>query len=197
MALTIIMDCSTQGCITLYTENSPLDPRHCLSRSGASIRDLTTGQQISTVNIRNVNRGPNPRRRVQGCREEPYFLTLQAGVLTEIPIYFGRPGFRPQPWSVVKLGWEVDEFGRPRRIRRSMAVTGVDGLEPGHEYEVRLSEDDLRHIMWAPVPKEDILLKGGYHELEGNLERHPWIKDQPVDFVVRSVKLEILAEDEM
>ena len=78
-----------------------------------------------------------------------------------------------------------------------MVVTGVDGLEPGHGYEVGLSEDDLRRIMWALMPNEDLLLESGYHGLEGNLERYPWIKDQPIDFVVRSGQLKVLTDDEM
>ncbi|KAK6833125.1 hypothetical protein PG987_007819 [Apiospora arundinis] len=180
MTLKVVMEHSRQDIITLYTENSPLDPRHCLTRSGASILDLTTGQHAKTVNIRNVNRGPNPRRRIQGCIEEAYFVTLQTGIPIEIPIYFGRPSRRPQPWS---------------EIRRSVAVTGVDGLEPGHEYEVGFSEDDLRSIMWAPVHKQDILLENSDHGLEDNLESYPWIKDKPLDFVIHPANLKVLVED--
>ncbi|KAK8032338.1 hypothetical protein PG990_002072 [Apiospora arundinis] len=161
MTLKVVMEHSRQDIITLYTE----------------IAHLTLD---TTVNIRNVNRGPNPRRRVQGCIEEAYFVTLQTGIPIEIPIYFGRPSRRPQPWS---------------EIRRSVAVTGVDGLEPGHEYEVGFSEDDLRSIMWAPVHKQDILLENSDHGLEDNLESYPWIKDKPLDFVIHPANLKVLVED--
>lgn len=47
---------------------------------------------------------------------------------------FGRNGsnVKPQPKAVVQRGWELDEDGNERKIRRSTRATGVDGLEPGH-----------------------------------------------------------------
>ncbi|KAI2633036.1 hypothetical protein GGS26DRAFT_598016 [Hypomontagnella submonticulosa] len=198
------------GAITLYTEQTPLNIRYALSHRGFTIRDLTTGQDLTnTTFINNAQRMACPRLRVRGCAEEPYFLTLHAPPSTpssteaqkpeivELSGPFGRQGFRPQPWSIVQLGHEIDEAGNPRNIRRSRSVTGVDGLEPGHEYEVSLNVEELRRsVMWAPVPKEDILLESGYRGPGRNLEDYAWIRDRPLNFRVGTVRVRILDEEE-
>ncbi|EMR64990.1 hypothetical protein UCREL1_8046 [Eutypa lata UCREL1] len=115
----------------------------------------------------------------------------------ELSYTFGRHIFRPQPWSIVQLGREIDEAGNPRNIRRSRSVTGVDGLEPGHEYEVGMDVEALRKsVMWAPVPKEDILLERGYRGPGMNLLDYAWIRDRPLDFRVGTVRLRVLEEEE-
>ncbi|KAI1503522.1 hypothetical protein F5X99DRAFT_374550 [Biscogniauxia marginata] len=98
-----------------------------------------------------------PRQRVRGCFQEPFFVTLHPDIPIELLIEFGHHWFRPHPWLVVRSGWELHEHGNPRNIRRSASVTGtgMDGLESGHKYESSLNEALRRHIMWAPVAKED------------------------------------------
>lgn len=183
--------------ITLYTEGSPLDMRRALSSGGFTIKDLATDTYVQTTKVTNVQRFPNPKRRVQGCPEAPYFVTLEPGAdaTVELSSDFGRHNFHPQPWSVVKLGREVDETGQPRNIRRSASVTGVDGLEPGHEYEVGLNVDALRKIIWAPVLKDDILLEKGYEGPGDKLGDYPWVTDHPLDFVVHNTKLKLLSQE--
>ncbi|XXG94977.1 Uracil-regulated protein 1 [Hypoxylon texense] len=182
--------------ITLYTEDTPLDPRHTLTHAGFTITDLTTQQPVKVTEVHNAQRVANPRLRVHGCFEEPYFVTLRTGDAEELSAEFGRRGFRPHPWSVVQLGREVDDAGNPRSARRSVSVTGVDGLEPGHEYEIGLNTEDLKSIMWAPVAKEDILLEEGYKGPGANLGDYPWIRDQPLDFRVGTTRLKVLEEEE-
>ncbi|OTB12211.1 hypothetical protein K445DRAFT_369599 [Daldinia sp. EC12] len=182
--------------VTLYAEDTPLCPKRALSRAGFTITDLTTHEPIKPTNIRNVQRMANPKRRTQGSLEEPYFLTLYQGKRVELSAEFGRRGLRPQPWSIVKIGRELDEAGNPRNIRRSSSVTGVDGLEPGHEYEVGLNMEDLKGIMWAPVAKEDILLERGYKGPGAGLMDYPWVRDQPLEFRVRTTKIKVLEEED-
>ncbi|KAI0845031.1 hypothetical protein F5Y00DRAFT_183755 [Daldinia vernicosa] len=182
--------------ITLYTENSPLDLQRTLSRAGFTITDLTTQQPLKVTNVRNAQRMPYPSRRVRGSFEEPYFLTIHSGETVELPLEFVRRNFRPQPWSIVKIGHELDEAGNPRNIRRSASVTGVDGLEPGHEYEISLNAEDLGGIMWAPVAKEDILFEKGYKGPGAGLMDYPWIRDQPLEFHVGTAKLKVLEKEE-
>lgn len=182
--------------ITLYTEETPLDPNRALTRAGFTITDLTTQQPVKVTELRNVQRMANPRRRVHGCFEEPYFVTLRAGEAEELSAGFGRHGFRPHPWSVVNLGHEVDDAGNPLSARRSVSVTGVDGLDPGHEYEIGLNTEDLKKVMWAPVAKEEILLEEGYKGPGANLGDYSWIKDQPLEFRVGTTRLKVLEEEE-
>ncbi|KAI0122705.1 hypothetical protein F4814DRAFT_446650 [Daldinia grandis] len=182
--------------ITLYTENTPLDPQRTLSRAGFTITDLTTQEPLRLTNLRNVQRMPNPPRRVRGSFEEPYFLTIHSGETVEMSATFGRRNFRPQPWNIVKTGHEVDEAGNQRSTRRSASVTGVDGLEPGHEYEVSLNAGDLGKIMWSPAAKEDILLEKGYKGPGAGLMDYPWIRDQPLEFCVGTTRLKVLEEEE-
>ncbi|KAK6953571.1 hypothetical protein Daesc_005876 [Daldinia eschscholtzii] len=187
---------SSPNAITLYTEDTPLCPERALSRAGFTITDLTTHEPIKLTNIRNVQRMANPKRRTRGSLEEHYFLTLYPGKRVELSAEFGRRGFRPQPWSTVKIGRELDEAGNPRNIRRSASVTGVDGLEPGHEYEIGLNTEDLKGIMWAPAAKEDILLERGYKEPGAGLMDYPWVRDQPLEYRVRTTKIKVLHEEE-
>ncbi|KAI1266612.1 hypothetical protein F5Y18DRAFT_361792 [Xylariaceae sp. FL1019] len=198
--------------ITLYTEKTPLDIRHALSHRGFTIRDLTERMDVeNTAFVNNAMRMANPPLRVRGSAEEKYFITLPASRRDQAPhsidadddeevrlsYTFGRGNFRPQPWSVVQLGHEVDENGNPRNIRRSKKVTGVDGLKPGHEYEIGMDVNELRQsVMWAPVPKEDILLEEGFKGGGRKLDDYPWIKDCPIDFRVGTVKLTILEHDD-
>ena len=186
--------------VTLYTEKTPLDIQHALSHRGFTIRDLTTDQDVAnTTFVNNAMRMATPRQRVRGCTEEPYFLTLDpsspssfsSGEATaELSHPFRRAGFRPQPWSVVQRGHEVD-------AATGAARAGIDGLEPGHEYEVGLDVGALRdHVMWAPARSGDILLERGYRGPGPLLDDYPWVRDRPLDFRVEAVRLRVLTEEE-
>jgi hypothetical protein len=72
----------------------------------------------------------------------------------------GRNGgkIKPQPRAVVQRGWELDEHGNERKIRRYKKATGVDGLEPGHLYFVRLNHELLERCKWTPARKEVVLV---------------------------------------
>lgn len=112
---------------------SNFDPRWALVDSGFVMTDLVMGQNVETVRRPNIQRGPHPPLRVRGCHEKQLVLTL----LLETPVKFAHDfsrSRRPQPWSVVKLDKRIDDQGRPvERTQASVAVSGVDGLEPGHE----------------------------------------------------------------
>ncbi|KAK8058622.1 hypothetical protein PG994_009070 [Apiospora phragmitis] len=88
-------------------------------------------------------------------------MTLPAGAPAEVPIYLGHAVSRSQLRSVAKLDWEVE---------KSTAVMGVNGLEPSHEYEVSVNEDDVRRVMWTTVAKESIPLEGGHKRSKGDPE---------------------------
>ncbi|OTB01752.1 hypothetical protein M426DRAFT_63487 [Hypoxylon sp. CI-4A] len=180
--------------ITLYTENTPLDPRRALTRAGYTITNLTTHEPVKLTTILNVQRGAYPRLRAWGSAEEKYFITLHTNDSIPLSAEFGRRNFKPQPWSIVKLGRELDADGNPRNIRRSASVTGVDGLEPGREYEIGLNEVDLEKVWWVPLAKEDVLLERGSRGLDAYLERYEWVKDRPVEFRVMGTRLKVLEE---
>jgi len=95
---------------------------------------------------------------------------------------------KPQPKAVVERGWELDDDGNEKKIRRSVLPIGVDGLEPGHEYVVGLNEEALKRMWWAPVGKEEILVEGS---AEGSyVQDYEWMKT-PLNFHVKKVKLNV------
>ncbi|KAI0193454.1 hypothetical protein F4808DRAFT_475328 [Astrocystis sublimbata] len=175
--------------ITVFTWRRPLDPHGALSSSGYSITDLSTGNHVKTTHVM-INR--TALLRVRGSSDEKYFLTLLPNTPVELSIGFGRGrgGVKPDPRSVVERGWERDEQGNERKIRRSSKATGVDGLEPGHTYSVGLNMESLRACWWAPVTKDEILVnqrgEGSY------VQDYPWNKDTPLDFRVSEATIEVL-----
>ena len=93
---------------------------------------------------------------------------------------------KPQPKSVVERGLELDEDGNPRNIRRSKSATGVDGLETGKKYTIRLNMDALNKTWWAPVDREEILVpdsgEGSY------VQDYDWEKT-PLDWYISEAVL--------
>lgn len=79
---------------------------------------------------------------------------------------FGRGGVngtvavKPLPRHIVEQGWELDDKGEQRKIRRSKKATGVDGLEAGHEYLVGVNLEVLKKVKWTFGTKEDLLVEG-------------------------------------
>ncbi|KAI0550434.1 hypothetical protein F4679DRAFT_202431 [Xylaria curta] len=175
--------------ITLYTWRRPLDPKGALTSNGYVINDLTTGDPVKTTKIM-INRGP--QLRVRGCSDDPFFLTLQPNNPVQLSTGFGRGGggIKPDPRAVVERGWEQDEHGNERKIRRSTQATGVDGLEPGHTYSVGLNMEDLGGCWWAPATRDDILVD--HRGEESYVQDYSWYTETPLDFRVREAKIEVL-----
>ncbi|KAI1280075.1 hypothetical protein F5Y07DRAFT_355800 [Xylaria sp. FL0933] len=175
--------------VTLYTWRRPLDPKGALTSNGYVITDLTTGNPVKTTYFM-INRGPELR--VRGSSDEQFFLTLLPDVPVELSTGFGRGGggVKPDPRAVVERGWERDEHGNERKIRRSTQATGVDGLEPGHKYSVGLNMEALRGCWWAPVTKDEILVdqrgEGSY------VQDYPWNTETPLEFNVNEATIDVL-----
>lgn len=136
-----------------------------------------------------IQRGP--QKWTRGTADEEYFLPLKPNQTMELSTGFGRGGggVKPQPKAIVQRGWEIDENGREMEIRRSVNATGVDGLEPGHEYRVGLNMAALGKVTWAPVAKDEVLVD---HADEGSyLQDYPW-ETQALDFDVNEATLTVL-----
>ncbi|KAI4226881.1 MAG: hypothetical protein LQ349_006811 [Xanthoria aureola] len=82
-------------------------------------------------------------KRVRGCEDEKYLLTINPGVPKHVSFSFG--GKRP-----LRKGSERDG----RVIHSAM---GVDGLKPGHRYRLDVAEGPLR-MWWRWATKDDILV---------------------------------------
>ncbi|KAK4173889.1 hypothetical protein QBC36DRAFT_358871 [Triangularia setosa] len=141
--------------IAFFTFNRPLAFPSALSNRSITIHSLPSLQKIETAEIR-LQRGPLTR--IKGDSDERFYLALHPNTPLELSTLFGRGGgvnkIRPAPKSIAEKGWEVDEDGKERRIRRSVQPTGVDGLEPGLEYKVGLNKEKLERMWWAAVEKE-------------------------------------------
>ncbi|KAI1737666.1 hypothetical protein F4680DRAFT_450631 [Xylaria scruposa] len=175
--------------ITLYTWRRPLDPKGALTNNGYIITDLTTGNLVKTTKIM-INRGPVMR--VRGSSDDQFFLTLQPNDPVQLSTGFGRGGggIKPDPRAVVERGWERDEHGNERKIRRSAHATGVDGLEPGHTYSVGLNMEALGRCWWAPATRDEILVD---HKREGSyVQDYPWNTETPLDFRVKEATMNVL-----
>jgi hypothetical protein len=76
-----------------------------------------------------------------------------------------------------------------RKIRRSTKATGVDGLEPGHQYLVRLNYELLERSKWTPARKEEVLVdrqgKGS------SFQAYPW-ETSSLKFCTNDIFLDIL-----
>ncbi|KAI8946390.1 hypothetical protein F4801DRAFT_71160 [Xylaria longipes] len=175
--------------ITLYTWRRPLDPKGALTSNGYVITDLATDNPVKTTYLM-INRGP--QLRVRGGPDDQFFLTLQPNTPVELSTGFGRGGggIKPDPRTVVERGWERDEHGNERKIRRSTQATGVDGLEPGHTYSVGLNMEALGGCWWAPVTRDEILVD---HRGEGSyIQDYPWNTETPLKFRVSEATMEVL-----
>lgn len=71
----------------------------------------------------------------------------------------------------MERGWELDEQGNERKIRRSIQGCGVDGLESGHHYRVDVSREKLMDIWWRWGIKDDMLVEE--ESLDWNLSSFP------------------------
>jgi hypothetical protein len=157
--LTITLVSRAETPITLFTWNTPLALPDALTNKGITITDSATGQAVQTASF-TVNRAP--LKLTKGTPDEKYFVTLPPNIPLKLSTGFGRGGgsVKPDPKAVVERGLELDENGNERNIRRSRFATGVDGLEPGHEYVIGLNKEVLKRVWWAPVGKEDVFVEG-------------------------------------
>ncbi|KAJ4287307.1 hypothetical protein N0V90_012705 [Kalmusia sp. IMI 367209] len=173
--------------ITLFTWNTPLSLPRTLTSNGIIITDTETREDIKTASIM-VQRAP--LKRTRGGPDEQYYLTLQPNNTVELSTGFGRGGgsVKPQPKAVVERGLELDEHGNEMNLRRSKFATGVDSLEPGRRYDVRLNAELLSRIWWAPTSKEDILVdstgEGSY------VQDYEWRKES-LDFHVQEAEISV------
>ncbi|KAF2995689.1 hypothetical protein E8E13_003177 [Curvularia kusanoi] len=157
--------------ITLVTCHTAFDMRCCLSNSSITITDSDSNTAIQTTRIM-VQRAPLRRTRNKTGNEN-LFLTLQPSIPLILSRPFGRAAdAKPQPKSIVQRGWEIDENGREKRIRRSVHATGVDGLEAGHGYRVGLNREVLDRCRWAFATRDEILVE--HSGVGSGLEDFPW-----------------------
>lgn len=168
--ISLVVESHADRPITLFTWNTPLDPASAMTQGGFIITDVANNTIIPQTSIR-LQRAPISRAR--GSGDEQYFLTLHPHALTTVSTAFGRGSFdvRPQPRTVVERGWELDEQGNERKIRRSIQGCGVDGLESGHHYRVDVSREKLMDIWWRWGIKDDMLVEE--ESLDWNLSSFP------------------------
>ena len=90
---------------------------------------------------------------------------------------------------MIQRGWELDDEGNERRIRRPKRATGVDGLEAGCSYRVGLDAEALEKCKWAFATKEEVLVeKGdpGYH-----VGDFAWEKEAKIQWSVTEAVLDV------
>lgn len=167
--ISLAVESHAENPITLFTWKTPLDPASALTQGGFIITDVGNNTIIQQTSIR-LQRTPISRAR--GSGDEKCFLTLHPHVPTTVSA-FGRGGadVRPQPRAVVERGWELDEQGNERKVRRSTKACGVDGLESGHRYRVDVARGELMGIWWRWGTKDDVLVDEG--SLDWNLTSFP------------------------
>jgi hypothetical protein len=174
--------------ITIATWASPLDIRRALISNGFIIIDRATGSAVPTTRLL-VQR--TELKRVRGTSDEHEYLTLEPHVPLTLSTGFSRNGgkIKPQPRAVVQRGWELDEHGNERKIRRSKKATGVDGLEAGHQYLVRLNHELLERCKWTPARKEEVLVD--HRGLGSSFREYPW-ETSSLEFRTNDTYLQIL-----
>ncbi|KAG9652897.1 hypothetical protein KCV04_g8, partial [Aureobasidium melanogenum] len=151
-----------------FIDRLPLT-RKCQSQS-------LRGEALWTSEVLSLGTASSSTKR-RSTSDEQYFLTLEPHVPMTLSTPFGRNGsnVKPQPKAIVERGWELDEYGNERKIRRSTRATRVDGLEPGHEYLVRLNHELLEQYKWTPARKEQVLIDPSERGSKGShVQDYPW-----------------------
>ncbi|KAL8686636.1 MAG: hypothetical protein Q9218_006968 [Villophora microphyllina] len=141
--------------ITLLTFQTAFHPRSGMTHDCFRIWDLTTDSAVKTTAIR-VQRMPLSRAR--GSGDEEYLLTLQPSMPTTVFTRFARGNENMRPLCKAQAEKHREEAIRNKTARRSLFACGVDGLEPGHRYEVSVSKTPL---WWVWGTKEEILVDPG------------------------------------
>ena len=154
--LSLTITSNTLEPITIFTWHSVLYPKLALAQRRFIITDLSNNAQVTQTSTQ-VQRAAFTR--IRGSPDEAYYLTIERDTPLIISTPFGRSGnVRPQPKAVVERGWELDEDGRERKIRRSVHAQGVDGLEVGHRYRLDVAPESLRGLWWRWGTKEEVLV---------------------------------------
>lgn len=153
--LSLTVTSNSEKPIVLFTWHTPLWPKLALAQRQFVITDLTENVEVTQTSVR-LQRMPFSR--VRGASDEAYYLEIMPGSSAVVTTPFGRGSFHPQPKSVVERGWELDEHGNEKKIRRSIHAQGVDGLEPGHRYRLDVKPGDLQGMWWRWGRKEDFLV---------------------------------------
>jgi hypothetical protein len=174
--------------ITIATWGSPLDVRRALLTNGFIIIDRATELAVPTSRIMVQRR---PLTRIRGTSDEKDFLTLEPYVSVTLSTGFGRNGglVKPQPRAVTQRGWELDKHGKEMKIRRPASATGVDGLEPGHQYLVRLNHELLEQCKWTPARMDEVLVDDPRGD--SYTQDYPW-ETSPLKFCINDIILDIL-----
>lgn len=144
LSLTVTSDSDKP--FTFFTWSTLLNPRRSLRGNYFVITDLTTGFEVPQSPSLCAKRGPF--KRVRGCADEEYLLTIEPSVPKVVSFSFGGGNdFRPLPKGCERDG------------RVICTAKGVDGLEPGHRYRLDVAEGPLR-VWWRWGTKDDILVDG-------------------------------------
>ena len=134
-----------------------------MTQGGFTITDTANNTPVPQTLTR-LQRAPPSR--VRGSGDEEYFLTLHPLIPTTVSTKFSRGADKPpQPRAIVERGWELDEQGNERKIRRSTKGCGVDGLEGSRPcYKVDVSRGSLMGVWWRWGTKEEMLVDSGATE---------------------------------
>ena len=154
--LSLTITSNTSEPITVFTWHSVLYPKLALAQRRFIITDLTKDAQVTQTSTQLQHAAFTL---IRGGPDEAYYLTIERDTPLIVSTPFGRSGdVRPQPKAVVERGWELDENGREMKIRRSVHVQGVDGLEAGHRYRLDVAPESLRGLWWQWGTKEEVLV---------------------------------------
>ncbi|CAD0110840.1 unnamed protein product [Aureobasidium uvarum] len=166
--------------VTIFIWNTALHISRALTNRGITITDQETNDSIPTTHFL-VQRVAITR--IRGSYDEELYLELPPGVPVQLQRAFGRNvDVKPLPRHIVQKGWEIDEQGKERKIRRSMKATGVDGLEAGHSYRVGVNSETLGWCRWAFATKDEVLVNKG----EGGScpDDFDWEKERKIEWMV-------------
>lgn len=161
ISLTLLSHSS--GPFTLFTFQTPLNPRTGLTQDCFPITDLSATPP-SKVPRDSVHLQRLPFSRARGSGDDEYFITLYPSTPFTISYGFctgGGDTIRPYPKHVVEEGWIPDENGNPTSWRMGTKGTGVNGLESGKRYRVDVNMENLKEIWWQWGERDDILIEGG------------------------------------
>lgn len=185
LTLTLLSHASTP--ITLFTWNTPFHLPHNLANNSISIYNTTT---CTTVPISKILVQRPAIKRLRGSHDEVLFLTLKPGIPVTLSRPFGRNAtIKPLPKHIIQRGWELDENGKERRIRRPTNATGVDGLEAGCSYSVGVNAEVLERCNWAFCTKEDVLVD---HAGVGSyVQDFAWEKEAKIEWTVTEAVLNV------
>lgn len=90
---------------------------------------------------------------------------------------------------MIANGWERDENGNERKIRRSRNATGVDGLEAGCSYRIGVDRDSLEQCKWAFATKDEVLVD--HRDAGSYVEDFAWEKETKIEWTVAEAVLEV------